>query len=223
MEPTSTDTTTGNEAASFWEKHYRARKPSTNSRVNPVLAEIVGALTPGTALDLGCGAGGDALWLADRGWRVTAVDISDTAVRRLAENARARGFGSGPGDPEALISAQRIDLAEDFPAGEFDLISAQYFHTPFALPRARVLRAAALALRSGGRLVVVDHGSTAPWSWNQDPGIHFPTPNEVFTELALDSDQWLIERADMPSRRASGPNGETATVVDNVLVIRRTK
>lgn len=188
----------------FWDEQYRIPRPT---RVNPVLAEIAGGLTPGTALDLGCGAGGDALWLAGRGWRVTAVDISANAVRRLNER-------------DASVSARRVDLAEDFPEGSFDLVSAQYFHTPFALSRARILRTAAHALNPGGRLVVVDHGSTAPWSWNQDPDIHYPTPDEVSAELALDPTRWQVERADMPRRQATGPDGQTATVVDNVLVIR---
>ncbi|WP_107658680.1 class I SAM-dependent methyltransferase [Nocardia suismassiliense] len=207
----STDTV----AARFWDEHYRTPRPIRTGRVNPVLTEIADALTPGTVLDLGCGPGDDALWLAARGWQVTAVDIAATAVRRLAEKARAL-------DLHTRISAQCVDLAEDFPAGTFDLVSAQYFHTPFALRRARVLRTAAHALAPGGRLLVVDHGSTAPWSWNQDPDVHYPTPDEVCAELALDPTQWSIERADTPRRRATGPGGQTATVVDHVLVIRRT-
>lgn len=190
------------DAAVFWDKQYRTPRPP---RVNPLLAEIVGDLPPGTALDLGCGAGGDALWLADRGWQVTAVDISATAVRRLAGT---------------LVTALRMDLADEFPDGTFDLVSAQYFHTPFELSRSTVLRTAAHALRPGGRLVVVDHGSTAPWSWNQDPGAHYPTPAEVFAGLALEPDTWQVERADMPRRQATGPGGQTASVVDNVLVVR---
>lgn len=196
-------------ATTFWDEHYRT--PRT-SRVNPLLAEIAGDLTPGAALDLGCGAGGDALWLAGRGWQVTAVDISANAVRRLAEHAQAL---------DLRLSARRVDLAEDFPEGSFDLVSAQYFHTPFALPRARVLRTAAQTLRVGGRLAVVDHGSTAPWSWNQDPDIHYATPDEVAAELDLDPTRWQVERADTPRRHATGPDGQTATVVDNVLVISR--
>jgi SAM-dependent methyltransferase len=208
-------TTPDSEAARFWEDRHRARRPSGPARVNPLPAEITAPLTPGTALDLGCGAGGDALWLAGRGWRVTAVDISAEAVRRLAETARGLDLGE-------RVSARRVDLAEEFPAGLFDLVSAQYLHTPFALPRPAVLRTAAQALQVGGRLVVVDHGSTAPWSWNQDPDIHYPTPDEVFAELALDPGRWHLERADTPRRRTRGPDGRTATVVDNVLVVRRT-
>ncbi len=195
------------EETRFWDEQYRSPRPT---RVNAVLAEIVENLPPGTALDLGCGGGGDALWLAGRGWHVTAVDISANAVRRLAETAS--------GLP---VVATRVDLTESFPDGTWDLVSAQYLHTPFELPRARVLRRAAHALNPGGRLVVVDHGSTAPWSWNQDPDAHYPTPDEVYASLALDPAGWPVERADMPRRTAKGPGGRTATVVDNVLVVRR--
>jgi SAM-dependent methyltransferase len=190
----------------FWEAHYR---DFTQRRTNPVLAEFAADLAPGTALDLGCGGGGDALWLARAGWRVTAVDISGTATARLAEAARGLD-----------LRAERHDLASTFPEGTFDLVTALYFHSPFDLPRERVLRTAALALTPGGRLLVVDHGSIAPWSWNQDPGVHHPTPHEVAAGLALDRDGWVIERADSPRRVATGPAGETAEVVDNVLVIR---
>jgi SAM-dependent methyltransferase len=198
-------------AARFWDELY-SRRAAESPAVNPRLAEIAGPLPPGAALDLGCGAGGDALWLAGRGWRVTAVDISASAVDSLRQRADRTG------EP---VTALRVDLADDFPDGAFDLVSAQYLHTPFALDRARVLRTAAKALNRGGRLAVVDHGSTAPWSWNQDPDVRYPTPREVAEELALDPVEWSVERADAPERQATGPEGRTATVVDHVLVIRR--
>ncbi len=204
---------TRDRAARFWDEHYSRRAAESRAtKVNPRLAEIARLLLPGTALDLGCGAGGDALWLTGRGWRVTAVDISATAVHSLQQQVARTGVP---------LTALCVDLAEDFPAGTFDLVSAQYLHTPFALDRAHVLRTAAKSVNPGGRLAVVDHGSVAPWSWNQDPDLRYPTPREVVAELALDPAEWSIERADTPQRQATGPAGRTATVADHVLVIRR--
>ncbi|MGW1103442.1 class I SAM-dependent methyltransferase [Streptomyces sp. NPDC002540] len=200
------------DAELFWERHYRTRR-AWDARVNPLLAETAAPLRPGAALDLGCGAGGDAIWLARRGWHVTAVDISTTAVEQVRERAQDLGVAD-------RVATEQHDLAGSFPDGRFDLVSAQYFHTPFALPRGRVLRTAARALRPGGLLLIVDHGSTAPWSWNQDPDIHHPAPTEIAAELDLDPAHWSVLRADMPRRRATGPAGETATVVDNVLLVQ---
>jgi SAM-dependent methyltransferase len=183
--------------------------------VNARLEEITADLTPGEALDLGCGPGGDTLWLARRGWRVMAVDISAVAIARLADRAHSLGL-------DDRITAERHDLAESFPAGRFDLVSAHYLHTSFELPRTRVLRTAAHALSPGGRLLVVDHGSIAPWSWNQDPDTRFPSPLEIAAALDLDPGRWTLERADAPRRVAAGPGERTAEVVDHVLLIRRT-
>ncbi|MGW6528623.1 class I SAM-dependent methyltransferase [Streptomyces venezuelae] len=209
----STDSTPEG-AEQFWERHYRTHR-DWGTRVNPLLAETAAPLLPGTALDLGCGAGGDAVWLARQGWHVTAVDISGTAVERLRERARDLGVAE-------RITAQQHDLAAGVPAGRFDLVSAQYFHTPFPLLRTHVLRAAARSLRPGGLLLIVDHGSTAPWSWNQDPDVHHPTPEEVAADLALDPTCWPVLRAEAARRTATGPAGETATVVDNVLLVQST-
>ncbi|MEA5360557.1 class I SAM-dependent methyltransferase [Amycolatopsis sp., V23-08] len=188
------------EATRFWDEHYR-NPPA--ERVNPLLAEVAGPLPAGTALDLGCGSGGDALWLARRGWRVTAADLASPAIESLRQRT-----GGLP------VTPVRIDLAEAFPDGTFDLVSAQYLHTPFPLARERVLRRATDALRPGGLLLVVDHGSAAPWSWNQDAD--FPRPT-----FDLDPARFSVERADSPQRVATGPDGRTATVTDHVLLVRR--
>uniref|UniRef100_A0AAU2UX38 Class I SAM-dependent methyltransferase n=1 Tax=Streptomyces sp. NBC_00003 TaxID=2903608 RepID=A0AAU2UX38_9ACTN len=203
------------DAVTYWQDVYAARPAATAPQPNDRLTETVTGLPPGDALDLGCGNGGDALWLARRGWHVTAVDISAVAVDRLAGLARSYGLG------DRVIAEQR-DLHESFPQGEFDLICAHYLHTPFDLDRATVLRRAGHALRVGGRLLVVDHGSTAPWSWNQDPDAHHPSPSEVAAGIAPDPAAWTVERADAPRRIATGPGGQTAEVTDHVLHIRRT-
>ncbi|MBT2415690.1 class I SAM-dependent methyltransferase [Streptomyces sp. ISL-12] len=216
--PTAADLA-AQEPGEFWEDLYRRRADDLaawGARVNPVLAEVAGALPAATALDLACGTGGDTLWLARHGWRVTAVDIASTAVMRVAERAVTEGLGD-------LVTTVRHDLARTFPAGSFDLVSAQYFHTPYDLPRGPILRTAAQALRPGGRLLVVDHASIAPWSWNQDPDTRFPSPQEVYDGMGLPSAGWTVERADAPRRTATGPDGRTATVTDHVLLVRRTE
>ncbi|WP_282792016.1 class I SAM-dependent methyltransferase [Streptomyces sp. CC224B] len=200
----------------FWDGVYAARAAAADPRPNARLTEIVTELDPpvGDALDLGCGEGGDALWLARRGWRVTAVDVSAVAVERLTALARAHGLAD-------RIAAARHDLRASFPEGAFDLVSAHYLHTPLDLDRAAVLGTAARALRPGGLLLVVDHGSTAPWSWNQDPDVRYAPPREVAAGLGLDPAAWTVERADAPRRTATGPGGETAEVTDHVLLVRR--
>ena len=205
------------DAVTFWDDVYAGRPAAEGPRPNARLTETVTGLglPPGEALDLGCGEGGDALWLAGQGWRVTAVDISAVAVERLTALARAHALGE-------RVLAARHDLQDSFPPGAFDLVCAHYLHTPFGLDRSTVLRSAAHALRPGGQLLVVDHGSTAPWSWNQDPDLRYPSPREVAAGIDLNPGTWTVERADSPRRIATGPDGRTAEVTDHVLLIRRT-
>lgn len=204
----------GVEAERFWEGHYRRRTERPwDGAGNPVLVEIAQSLPAGTALDLGCGEGGDAIWLVQRGWRVTAVDVSATALARAAVRAAVAGV-------DARIDFQPHDLARTFPDGAFDLVSAQYLQSPVDFARERVLRRAAAAVAPGGRLLVVTHASAPPWSW-ADPDTRFPTPEEALAPLDLSPDRWRTERLDAPARPAIGPGGETATVNDNVIAMRR--
>ncbi|MER5436252.1 methyltransferase domain-containing protein [Streptomyces sp. NPDC002588] len=206
---------TGSDSAVFWENHYSRLDEQWGTKPNAVLEELVTTLarTPGTALDLGCGHGGDAIWLATRGWDVTAVDIAPTALQRVAAGARAGGVAE-------RVHPARHDLAHDFPAGRFDLVNAGYFHTPLDIPREKVLRRAAAAVAPGGLLIIVEHASVAPWSWQAGEDVHFPRPEEVLASLELDG-SWTTERCHAPERTATGPQGRTATVTDNVLALRR--
>lgn len=99
----------------FWESLYGERLQVWSGKVNATLVREVDDVPPGRALDLGCGEGGDALWLAERGWTVTAVDISATAVERARAEATRRGLD---------VDWQQRDLSESLPVGPFDLVSA---------------------------------------------------------------------------------------------------
>jgi SAM-dependent methyltransferase len=193
----------------FWERFYAERDQVWSGRVNAVLAATVDGVEPGTALDLGAGEGGDALWLAGQGWKVTAVDVAQTACDRITERA-----GDLP------VRTERHDLTETFPEGSFDLVSAQYLHSPSSdFPRTAILRRAADAVAPGGLLLVVGHGRLAPWSW--DPSLRMATAPEVLASLALDDAGWEVVRCESPERTATGPDGQEATITDEVLAVRK--
>jgi SAM-dependent methyltransferase len=203
------------EAQQAWEEHYGEHERVWSGRVNVRLAELVEPMTPGRALDLGCGEGADAMWLAEHGWHATAVDVSQTALDRAAADAVARNLAG-------RIDFQRHDLAESFPGGVFDLVSAQFLHSTVTLDRARLLRRAADAVAPGGVLMVVDHGAPPPWASKLNRHHHeFPTADEVVASLNLDDSQWDRVRVAAVERDAVGPAGQQAVLTDNVMVLRR--
>ena len=197
----------GSEAERFWEEHYGRRERVWSGRANPVLVDVAGPLEPGTALDLGCGEGGDAIWLARRGWRVTAVDVSVTALNRASAQAAADGVAD-------RIDFQRHDLASSFPAGTFDLVSAQYLHTPVEFPRERVLRSGAGAVAAGGLLLIVGHACA-------NPQTRYPAAEEVLAGLDLVAGQWSTERVGSYERQATGRDGQAVVFTDNIVALWR--
>jgi SAM-dependent methyltransferase len=213
------DTTTSGatmSAEEFWEERYRDEERVWSGRPNPLLVREVAQLPPGTALDLGCGEGGDAIWLAAGGWRVTAVDVSATALRRGAEHAREAGVAE-------RIRWERHDLSLSFPQGAFDLVSAQFLHSPVAVDgeREQILRRAVAAVAPRGVLLVVGH---AGWpSWQEDPPFehHFPTTREVLDALELEPQRWAVELQEEVERDFPAPDGRRGHRTDNVLRVRR--
>ena len=202
------------EAQQVWEEHYTERDRVWSGRANVRLVEVAEALPTGRALDLGCGEGADACWLAERGWTVVAVDISDTALQRAAAEADARGLGD-------RIDFAQHDLSDSFPGGTFDLISAQFLHSTVPLDRRRILSIAADAVRPGGVFLIVDHSGPPPWASKLDHHHEFPSGEEVVASLDLDDGEWERLRVESVERQATGPDCQTATWVDNVIVLRR--
>lgn len=201
------------DARTAWEEHYCAKPRVWSGRVNTRLAEIAGGLPVGRALDLGCGEGADAIWLAGRGWNVLGVDVSPTALQRARADADADGVG-------ARIELAQLDLGSDFPAGVFDLISAQFLHSQVAMDRPAILRAALDALAPGGSLLIVDHAEGPPWA-SKLHHHEFPSAESVLAGLTLDPARWQTIRCERVSRTAVGPDGQEATLWDNVILIRR--
>jgi SAM-dependent methyltransferase len=131
-----------------WDRRYAEPRLVWSAEPNRFLVEELAGLPPGRALDLACGEGRNAIWLARRGWEVTGVDFSGVAV----DKARRMGV-------EAGVDARfdRADLAEHVPApGSADLVALMYLQVPEPL-RATVLGRAAAALRPGGTLLWVAH------------------------------------------------------------------
>ena len=205
-----------NATEEFWETFYRDRDQVWTGKANELLVREVAHLNPGTALDLGCGEGGDALWLAEQGWQVTAVDVAAVALARGAARATALGVA-------ARIDWQRHDLARSFPTGVFDLVSAQFLHSSVAGEGERegILARAAEAVARGGVLLVVGHADWATWQ-RHDPPVEyeFPTNADVLASLAL-GPEWVVEVDETVERELTSPDGEPGTRSDIVLRLRR--
>ncbi|MGF9663390.1 class I SAM-dependent methyltransferase [Arthrobacter crystallopoietes] len=198
----------------FWDGFYAERDKVWSGRPNGALVREVAGLGPGTAVDLGCGEGADAIWLAARGWQVTGVDVSEVALARAVRHAEAEGV-------VGRIEWQRLDLAEWTPDRRFDLVSAQFLHSPTELPRNRILEHAAAAVAPGGTLLIVGHESFPPWSRHPEPEEPLPTAAEVAAGLSLDQGGWELVTVGSLEREVTGPDGQTATLADSVLRARR--
>lgn len=199
------------DAEGFWDAHHARHEGS--GAPNAILVVETRDLPSGTALDLGCGEGADAVWLAQRGWRVTGVDISAVALARAAGHARAAGVTD-------RVTWERHDLDASFPAGAFDLVTTHYLHSPHPMRRAVALERAVRAVAPGGTLLVVGHASVAPWSW--EPHVELPTARQVLDGLAVGHTQeWQVVVCDDRTREAIGPRGEVASVTDSVVRLTR--
>jgi SAM-dependent methyltransferase len=135
--------------AAEWDARYGERDGAMwSGRPNGRLVAEVTDLTPGRALDVGCGEGADAIWLARHGWTVTAIDISDLAVRRARAAAELAGA--------AVEWVCGDALRTPFPVRSFDLVSLQYPALPQA-PSEAAVRTLLGTVRPGGLLLAVYH------------------------------------------------------------------
>ncbi|MGY1804852.1 SAM-dependent methyltransferase [Blastococcus sp. SYSU D00922] len=198
-----------------FEERYRSTDALWSGRPNAQLVREAADLPPGSALDIGCGEGADAIWLAERGWRVTAVDFARTALQRGEQHAEARG--SEVADRIGWVHA---DVTREVPGEAFDLVSAQFMHLPPEQRRALFARLAD-AVAPGGTLLVVGHDFS-----DVAAGAHRPPEHERFftaDEVAagLDPDGWEVLVAEARPRPAHVHEGQDITVHDAVLRARR--
>ncbi len=192
-----------------WDQRYSGPELVWGAGPNRFVAEELAALPPGRAIDLGTGEGRNAIWLAERGWRVTAVDFSPVGLARAARLAAQR---------EVSVDWVQADLLDYQPApGDYDLVLIAYLHLPSAT-LARVFRAAAAAVAPGGTVLVIGHdrdniarGHGGP----QDPDRLY-TPARVAAEL----DGLVVLRAEQVPRPVQTPEGER-TAIDTLVRAER--
>lgn len=179
--------------AAAWDQRYASSDLVWSAEPNRFVAAELADLPAARALDLATGEGRNAIWLAGRGWRVTAVDFSAVAVDKGRQLARRAGVE---------VDWTVADLADHRPAaGGFELVLAAYLHLPAAL-LSTVLRRAADALAPGGVLLVVGHdvdniahGVGGP----QDPALLY-TPESVRADLG----GLRVDRAERVRRPVAG-------------------
>jgi SAM-dependent methyltransferase len=199
----------------FWNERYRSSQRVWSGNPNPQLVAEAADISPGRALDVGCGEGADAIWLARKGWAVVAADISSVAIERGEQHARDT-------DPaaSARIEWRQADLLTQPPEpGSFDLVSVQFMQLP-PEPRTRLFSALAASVRAGGTLLIVGHHPS-----DLTTGVPRPPMPELFyssDEIAgLLDGSWTVEASEARPRPASTPEGVEVTIHDAVLVATR--
>lgn len=202
-------TTTSERSRERWNHRWAGERAHASTAPSRFLAAEVADLRPGTALDLACGAGRNAVWLAEHGWRVTAVDFSGVALgmaRSLAAQRRVE---------VDWIEADVVTWAP--PARAYDLVCVLYLQLP-ALERGTALARAAAALRAGGTLLIVGHdllNLTEGWGGPTQPDVLF-TPDDVVAEIG----DLRVEKAQRVRRAVEEP-GAAREAIDALVRARR--
>ncbi len=207
----------------YWERHWQEGAGSRGSvgagPPNPYLVREIGGLGPGTALDAGCGAGAEAIWLASRGWQVTAVDISSVALARAAELATTSGAAERVQWAEADLSVWR-------PGRRFDLVTTHYAHP--AMPQLAFYERIAGWVAPGGTLLIVGHlnadGDTGGHTDDGGHGQHPPAEASATAAAViarLDATAWQVVVAEECRRTVIVPGGGRIALQD--VVVRATR
>ncbi|MGW5307493.1 FAD-dependent oxidoreductase [Streptomyces griseoluteus] len=201
-----------------WDHRYAGTDRAWSGNPNGTLVHEAAALSPGRALDVGTGEGADALWLAERGWKVTATDISGNALARVRAEAERRGLA---------ISLVRGDAGDPDPFGTetFDLVSLQYGSFK-RTPDQRGLRSLLAAVAPGGTLLVVHHdlsplsepADVATRTRMYDPSA-FVGVDEIAAALTAEPDSWKVEIHETRPR----PAGAVSTHHVSDVVLRATR
>jgi len=195
-----------------WNLRYLNKSSLWSGEVNPTLLDAASSLPPGRALDVGAGEGGDALWLAENRWQVTALDASAVAVFRGASEAEKRKTTAGdPLDIRWLVA----DVESSWPAkGLWDLVTIHFLHLPQTV-RKKVWSQAIERVAPGGTLLIVGHSVR-----DLTTGLRRPAADLLFTtdewEAVTPPDWTTWSVAEVP--REIIRNGESVTVWDVVLV-----
>jgi SAM-dependent methyltransferase len=188
-----------------WDRRYRGTELVWTAQPNRFVVEELGGLPPGRALDLGSGEGRNAVWLAEGGWQVTAVDFSSVALDKARRLAQARGV---------TVDWVLADLRGYRPEpGAYHLVLVAYLHLS-PLERVVVLAGAVAALAPGGTLLVIGHdlaNLTQGVGGPQDPAVLY-TPEAIVAEL----DGLTVHRAERV-RRPVDTAPEPGVAVDTLV------
>ena len=191
----------------LWDQRHAASDPIESPDPDPTLVDEIASLPPGRALDLGAGDGRNAIWLARRGWQVTAVDFSAVALERARARAEAGGVN---------VDWQLADLLEWSPdALAYDLVTLFFIHLP-GRDRRDVYARAADAVAPGGTLLIVAHDRA-----NLAGGVGGPRDPDVLVspgEVAAELPGFRIDRAETVRRPAPDGRGPIDAILRAVRV-----
>ena len=201
--------------AQFWDERYGSAAALWSGHVNAVVRDEVATLRPGRALEVGCGEGGDALWLAAQGWDVLGVDISRVALDRAATRARETGVSS-------RTTFQHRDVLTWSPAAAaYDLVTVAFLHLA-GDQRREVYANLARAVAPGGTFLVAAHHSSDLEVVPRPPhaDLYF-TAEELAADLQSGPGSWQVVTAEARPRPGHHPDGHPVTLHDTVLRARR--